>query len=85
MTAWKISTIKLSRLSIYFLKENIMYSFKEIEGNEHIIKSMRRAVKNKMVSHAYIISGAEGSGKKLIASAFAKTLLCDERADVPNL
>lgn len=60
-----------------------MYSFKEIEGNEHIIKSMRRAVKNKMVSHAYIISGAEGSGKKLIASAFAKALLCDERADEP--
>lgn len=60
-----------------------MYSFKEIEGNEHIIKSMRRAVKNKMVSHAYIISGAEGSGKKLIASSFAKTLLCDERADEP--
>ena len=49
--------------------------FDKITGNEQIIKSMKSAVKNGMVSHAYIISGAEGSGKRLIASAFAKTLL----------
>lgn len=55
-----------------------MYDFSEIIGNEQIIKSMKKAIENGMVSHAYIISGAEGSGKKLIASAFAKTLFCEE-------
>ena len=60
-----------------------MYSFEDITGNEQIIKSIRSAVRNKMVSHAYIISGAEGSGKKLLASAFAKTLLCDANGDRP--
>ena len=47
-----------------------MYSFKEIEGNEHIIKSIRRAVKNKMVSHAYIISG--GKRKKTYSFRICK-------------
>ena len=55
--------------------------FDKITGNEQIIKSMKSAVKNGMVSHAYIISGAEGSGKRLLASAFAKTLLCEDGGD----
>ena len=29
------------------------------------------------VSHAYVISGGLGSGKKLIASTFAQTLQCE--------
>lgn len=54
-----------------------MSNFRDIIGNEQIIKSMQSAIANAMVSHAYIISGAEGSGKKLLASALAKTLLCE--------
>ncbi len=54
-----------------------MNNFRDISGNEQIIKSMQSAVRNSMVSHAYIISGTEGSGKKLLASALAKTLLCE--------
>ncbi|GFI60996.1 DNA polymerase III subunit tau [Clostridiales bacterium] len=53
-----------------------MYNFSDLIGNEHIINSMKKAAGNKMVSHAYIIGGAKGSGKKLLASAFAKMLLC---------
>ncbi len=58
-----------------------MYNFSEIIGNEQIIKSMRTSIRHSMVSHAYIISGPEGSGKKLIASAFAKTLMCEKGGD----
>ena len=54
-----------------------MTDFRHIVGNKRIIKSMQSAVKNSKVSHAYIISGGEGCGKKLLASAFAKTLLCE--------
>lgn len=60
-----------------------MYNFNEIVGNEQIIKSMRSAIKNKKVSHAYIVSGDMGSGKKLISGAFAKTLVCDAQGDEP--
>ena len=55
--------------------------FKNIVGNEQIIRSMKNAIKNNMVSHAYILSGAEGSGKEMLANAFAKTLLCDRHGD----
>jgi len=60
-----------------------MYNFNEITGNEQIIKSIQSAVRNHKVSHAYIISGDSGSGKKLISGAFAKTLLCENGTDVP--
>lgn len=58
-----------------------MYDFNEIVGNEQIIKSMKSAVRHSMVSHAYIIGGADGCGKGLIAAAFAKTLLCEGGGD----
>lgn len=58
-----------------------MSDFRDITGNEQIIKSMKSAVRNSMVSHAYIISGDEGSGKKMLASALAKTLLCENGGD----
>ena len=59
-----------------------MYDFNEIVGNEQIIKSMKSAVRHSMVSHAYIIGGADGCGKGLIAAAFAKTLLCEGGGDI---
>lgn len=58
-----------------------MNDFRDIKGNGQIIKSMKAAIDNNMVSHAYIIGGAEGSGKKTLAAAFAKTLLCRAEGD----
>lgn len=60
-----------------------MNNFSDIIGNEQIIKSIRRVLKNKMISHAYIIAGEEGGGKKMLANAFAKTLLCETDGDEP--
>lgn len=54
-----------------------MYTFNEIIGNDNIIKSMRTAILHKKVSHAYIIDGQQGMGKKLLAYTFAKALLCE--------
>lgn len=55
-----------------------MYTFKEIIGNENIIKSMQSSISHQKVSHAYIIDGQQGMGKKLLANTFAKTLLCED-------
>lgn len=60
-----------------------MYSFKQIIGNENIIKNMQSAIKTSCISHAYIIEGGHGMGKKLIANTFAKTLNCIEGKTEP--
>lgn len=57
-----------------------MALFSEIIGQEHIKEHLQGAIMSKMASHAYIISGEEGMGKKMIAKAFAQGLLC-ERGD----
>ncbi len=55
-----------------------MYSFDNIIGNERIIHSLKTAIQNNRLNHAYIFDGARGSGKHTIANTFAKTLNCEE-------
>lgn len=54
-----------------------MSSFNEVLGNEELIKHFKNAIKLNKVSHAYIINGEKGMGKKTIASAFALELQCE--------
>ncbi len=54
-----------------------MASYKEIVGQEQIISHFKNAIKMDKVSHAYIISGEEGCGKRLLAEAFATALQCE--------
>jgi len=56
-----------------------MAAFENILGNELIKQSMAASVALNRVSHAYIISGAAGSGKKLLAYSFAKAILCKNK------
>ena len=56
-----------------------MPDLKDILGNEILKDHFRTAVKQNKVSHAYIIEGEKGSGKKMIAAAFAKILQCENR------
>ncbi len=55
----------------------MMSSFKNVIGHEQIIRHMSAALKNKKISHAYIFEGPNGSGKNLLAKAFAKALECE--------
>ena len=54
-----------------------MYSFDEIIGHENIIKHMENAFLSGKVSHAYIVEGEEGMGKKTLVKAFSKLLQCE--------
>ena len=49
----------------------------QIIGNERVKEYIRQAVSHKKVSHAYIIEGEKGSGKKLITDAFVSLLNVD--------
>lgn len=53
-----------------------MYLFHEFLGNTLLIKNLKSAIQNHSISHAYIISGGEGLGKKTLANTFAKALQC---------
>lgn len=55
-----------------------MQDFQQIVGHESIIKHLQNSIQLGKVSHAYIFHGEEGMGKKTLATAFAKTLQCEE-------
>ena len=60
-----------------------MGSFKYVVGHKDIIKYIGNAIREDQVSHAYIMNGARGSGKKLLANLFATTLLCEKGGPDP--
>ena len=55
-----------------------MVTLNDVIGEEQIIDYFRQAVLGGTVSHAYVLEGEEGAGKKMLAYAFAKLLQCEE-------
>lgn len=55
-----------------------MADFNSITGLDYVKDYLQRALRLRRVSHAYIFSADEGCGKKTMAEAFAKTLLCEK-------
>jgi len=51
-------------------------SFKDIVGQERAIKILKKSLKENKVSSSYIFVGSEGTGKKLTAIEFTKTVNC---------
>ena len=60
-----------------------MAGFREIIGQEKIVEHFRNAIRYDKISHAYILTGEQGMGKKMIAEAFAMTVQCENGADEP--
>lgn len=50
--------------------------FKNIIGNTEVKDYLIKSVKQKNILHSYLFLGTSGVGKKLIAKAFAKKILC---------
>lgn len=55
-----------------------MLSFEEILGHEQIKDYMKHALERHQFSHAYILTGEAGMGRKSLANAFAMALQCEE-------
>lgn len=63
-----------------------MVNFDDIIGHEEIIQHFKMSIERGMLSHAYILNGEKGTGKKLVTRAIAKTLQCEEgKADACNV
>lgn len=58
--------------------------FDKIIGNEQIITTLKKMVKQNRTSHSYLFLGIQGIGKKIIAKEFAKMLLCLEEEKYCN-
>ena len=52
--------------------------FQDVIGQEQITGHLQNAIRMGKISHAYIIQGEAGSGKKMLADIFATTLQCEE-------
>ena len=58
-----------------------MSLYDKIIGHENIVSQLNMAVSMNKVNHAYILNGADGSGKNMIAKAFAEALLCEKQGE----
>ena len=65
------------------MSEGKITGFEEILGNEMVKDHFKKAIANHKISHAYILTGEAGMGRKSIANAFAMTLLCEKGESEP--
>lgn len=54
-------------------------TFKEVIGQDHIIKTLEGAIANGKIAHAYLFTGPRGIGKTTVARLLAKAVNCQNR------
>lgn len=58
-------------------------TFDEVVGQKHIIQTLKNAIVQDRIAHAYLFCGPRGTGKTSIAKIFAKMLNCEDKEHAP--
>lgn len=58
-------------------------NFDEVVGQQPIIQTLKNAIVQKRIAHAYLFCGPRGTGKTSIAKIFAKMLNCEDESNKP--
>lgn len=60
-------------------------NFEELAGQQHIVKTLKNAVKQNKIAHAYLFCGPRGTGKTTVAKILAKAIncTCDNKENIP--
>jgi len=64
----------LAEASLY--RRHRPQSFDEVVGQEHVVRTLRNAVEQDRVHHAYLFVGSRGTGKTSLAKILARSLNC---------
>jgi DNA polymerase-3 subunit gamma/tau len=72
-----LATVPPSSDSISLYRRHRPGSFDQVVGQQHVVRTLRNAVEQGKVHHAYLFVGSRGTGKTSMAKILARSLNCE--------